>query len=786
MFQNYVKILIRYMKRNKGYSVINIVGLSIGLACCILILLWVQDELSFDRFNENADNIYRVCIEDHFPDGRLNAYGVTPGPLGEALKTEYPEVLDYVRVRVSRNTMVRAEERVFNEKEFAFADPSIFEVFTFPFLKGASNNGISGLSSIVITQSASEKYFGKENPVGKVLNIDDRFDFTVAGIIEDVPPNSHFSFDFVVPYRILERYGARINDWGSIGTYTYVLLQEDFPYKEFELKIRDYLKKKNPESITELRMQPVTDIHLRSKSIMGMGAEGDIRYIYIFLAVAAFVLLIACINFMSLTTARAGKRAQEIGMRKVMGARRINLIFQFFSESFFFSFSSLLLAVVLVRFLLPAFNSLAGKQVSLNFANNLGIVLLMFALVFFTGVISGIYPSLFLSSLQPVNILKASISRGKGGAIFRKVLVVIQFSLSIIFIIGTLLVARQLQFMRNRDLGFDKENLLSISLPEGLIEKYESVKNELQAVPGVVAVTAASDLPTRVRISTHGAVWEGKNPDEMVELKILYTDYDYLKTLGMNLVEGRYFSEEYPTDSQEAFVLNQSAVKAMGLELPVGKMFELGQKGTIVGIVQDFHFTSLHQAIQPLVMRISPESFTHLILRIRSEDIPSTIRSLENKWKRVMSGYPLEYGFIDENIDNLYRVEKRVGTIFGIFTLLSVFISCLGLLGLVSFMAELRTREIAVRKVLGASVPGIVILFSKEFNKLVLFAAVFAWPIAYVVMNKWLSNFAYRVTIDTSPFIISAAMAWIISQVTVSYQTIRAARSNPAEALKYE
>lgn len=774
------------MQRNKSYAAINISGLAIGLTCCILILLWVQDELSFDRFHENADNIYRVCIEDHFPDGRLNAYGVTPGPLGEALKTEYPEVLDYVRIRISRNAMVKAGESTFNEKNFAFADPSIFKVFTFSFLKGAPNNSLSDPSSIVMTRTACKKYFGEEDPMGKILHVDSRFDFTVTGIIEDVPANAHFTFDFVVPYRLLERYGARIDDWGSVGTYTYLLLQKDFPSQEFESKIREYLKKKNPESITELRLQPLIDIHLHSKSIMGMGADGDIRYIYIFLAVAVFVLLIACINFMSLTTARSGKRAREVGMRKVTGARRIDLILQFFSESFFFSFAALLLALVLVKFLLPTFNVLAGKQIALDFVNHSGMILWMAALALFTGMISGIYPSLFLSSLQPVDILRASISRGKRGSIFRKVLVVTQFSLSILFIIGTLLVARQLHYMRSQNLGFEKENLLYVAMPGSLTQTYESVKHELSEVPGVIAVTAASDLPTRVRISTHGAVWEGKDPEEMVELKILYTDYDYLKTLRLTVAEGRFFSKEFATDNQEAFILNQSALKAMGLISPLGKTFELGRKGTFVGIVQDFHFTSLHRAIQPLVMMISPDNLTHFILRIQSENIPSTIALLKDKWTRLTSGYPFEYGFVDESIDNLYRVEKRVGTIFGCFTLLSIFISCLGLFGLSSFMAELRTREIAVRKVLGAPVPGIVYLLSKEFTKWVLFAAVIAWPIAYVVMEKWLENFAYRITIGGGPFILSAVMALVISLLTVGYQTIRAATANPIEALKYE
>ncbi len=517
-----------------------------------------------------------------------------------------------------------------------------------------------------------------------------------------------------------------------------------------------------------------------------MGGDGDIRYIYIFLAVAVFILLIACINFMNLTTARSGKRAREVGMRKVAGARRTDLILQFFSESFFFSIAALLLAIGLVKLLLPSFNVLAGKQITMDFVNHSRMILWLAALAVFTGMISGIYPSLVLSSLQPVDILKTSISRGKKGSTFRKVLVVIQFSLSIIFIIGTLLVARQLHHMRSQNLGFDKENLLYVVMPESLAQTYESAKHELSEVPGVTAVTAASDLPTRIRISTHGAVWEGKDPEEMVELKILYTDYDYLKTLGLTIAEGRFLSKEFATDDQEAFILNQSAAKAMGLASPLGKTFEFGRKGTIVGIVQDFHFASLHQAIQPLVMMISPENLTHFILRIKSENIPATIGLLKDKWSRLTSGYPFEYGFVDESIDFLYQVERRVGTIFGCFTSLSIFISCLGLFGLASFITELRTREIAVRRVLGASVPSVIYLLSKEFTKWILFSGIIAWPIAYVVMEKWLGNFAYRITIGAGPFILSAVMVLIISQLTVGYQAIRAATADPVKALKYE
>jgi putative ABC transport system permease protein len=786
MLKNYFKILIRNMYRNKGYTVISITGLAAGLVCCILILLWVQDELNFDRFHVKSDDIYRVYIEDHFPDGRINAYGVTPGPLGDALKAEYPEVIDYVRIRVSKNTTVKVGDRTFNEKNFAFADPSIFEVFTFPFVKGNPLNSLADPSSIVMTRTACEKYFGDENPMGQVIHVDDRFDFTINGIIEDVPSNSHFTFDFVVSYELLKKYGAKIDEWGSIGTYTYILLQKDIPYQDFASKIRDYLKTKSSKSITEPHLQPLVDIHLRSKSIMGMGAEGDIRYIYIFSAVAAFVLLIACINFMSLTTARSAKRAREVGMRKVAGAKRMDLILQFFSESFFFSLVALLLAMILLQFLLPAFNALAGKQIALNVNDFSGKILWTVAIALITGMISGIYPAMFLSSLQPVDVLKAPLTRGKRGSTFRRVLVVTQFSLSIILIVGTLQVARQLDYIRNQNLGFDKDNLLYVAIPGNLAQGYESIKHELSELPGVEDVTAASDLPTRVRISSHGAFWEGKDPEEMVELKILYVDYDYAKTLGLTVAEGRFFSEDFASDKQEAFVLNQAAVKAMALRSSIGKAFEMNRKGTIVGIVQDFHFSSLHQAIQPLVMMASQNNLTHFILRIRSDNIPSTIGLLKNTWTRITSGYPFEYGFVDERIDSLYGVERRVGKIFGCFTMLSILISCLGLFSLASFSAELRTREIAVRKVLGAQIPGIIYLLSKEFAKLVLIAALLAWPVAYVVMEKWLGSFAYRVTNSAGTFILSAALALVISQLTVGYQTVRAASANPVDALKYE
>lgn len=786
MFLNYIKVLIRNWQRNKGYSLINISGLAIGMVCCILVLLWVRDELSFDSFNKNADDIYRVCIEDHFPDGRVNAYGVTPGPLGEALKSEYPEVIDYMRVRVTRSTMVKMAETTFNEKKFAFADPSIFSIFTFPFLKGDGGNAFPNPSSIVITRSASKKYFGDTDPIGKTLHVDNRFDFKVTGVIEDVPANAHFTFDFVVPYELQKQYGARIDDWGSVGTYTYILLQKDFPYGQLETKIRNYLKKKDPESITELSLQPLTLIHLHSKSIMGMGGDGDIRYIYIFSLIAVFVLFIACINFMNLTTARYGKRAQEVGMRKVTGARRKDLILQFFSESVFFSLAALLMALVLVKLLLPAFNILAGKQLTLDFVKDTEMILWLAVIALFTGIISGIYPALFLSSHQPAVILKGAKTQGKSGARLRKTLVVTQFTLSIILIIGTLLVSYQLNYMRNQDLGFAKDHLLYVTLPGNLIKKYESIKNEFLANPDITEVTTASDLPTRVRISTHGANWEGKNPDEMVEIKILYTDYDYLKTLKIKTVDGRFFSKDFSTDAKKAFILNESAIRAMGIESPVGKEFEFNRKGTIVGVIKDFHFTSFHHTIQPLMMMISPGKFTHFIIRIKSIHIPETIDFLKDKWAKAAGGFPFEYGFIDESIDNLYRAEQRIGTIFRYFTFLSIFISCLGLFGLASFTAEQRTREIAVRKVFGAKVQGIIYLLSKEFVKWVILANIIACPIAYVIMNQWLQNFAYRINIGAGPFILSGLMALIISLFTVSYQTLRAATANPVEALKYE
>jgi putative ABC transport system permease protein len=787
MFKNYFKMTLRNFKKNKGYSFINISGLAIGMACCILILLWVQDELSYDRFHKNSSDLYRVLIEDRFPDGRTNRYGVAPTPLGPAFKAEFPEVVNATRYRRLGRMAVKFGENYFNENYFVFVDPSFFQVFTFPFLEGDPGAALSKPGNIVITESMAKKYFGDLNPLGKTLNINNQFDFTVTGVTKDVPPNSHFTYDFLVPYENIKLYGRDVNDWTDVGTYTFLQMQKNVNPDEFTAKIRQYIKKRTPESITELLVQPITDIHLHSQNIFGMGGDGDIKYVYIFSLIALFVLLIACINFMNLTTARSGKRSREVGMRKVTGATKKDLIFQFFGESLWLSFTALLLAVVLVILLLPTFSTLSGKQFSANLLTQTGILLWMVVIALFTGVIAGIYPALYLSSFQPVEVLKggALSSAGKGKSILRKILVVTQFTISIILITGTLVVYHQLNFMRNQSLGYDKDHLFYINMPGNLAQKYDAIRNELLTSANIADVTSASDLPHQVRISTHGADWEGKNPTEQVEMKLLYVGYDFPNTLQLQMAQGRFFSKEFSTD-KNAYILNETAIKAMGMESPLGKWFQFNEKGPIVGIVKDFHFASLHQTILPLIMVLAPEQATHFIIRIKSRNVPDTIDFIKEKWAKLAPGFPLEFGFVDELIDNLYRGEQRIGEIFRYFTILSILISCLGLFGLASFMAEQRSKEIGIRKVMGATIKGIVYLLSKEFVKWVIIANIIAWPITYIFMKQWLQNFAYRIPLGIGSFLFAGILAVLIALVTVGYQTVKAASANPIKSLKYE
>jgi predicted permease len=785
MIKNYIKIALRNFKRHKGYSLINIAGLAMGMACCILILLWVQDELNFDRFHENADNIYRVIQDINFAD-HSTTWAITQGPLGPSLKEDFPEIVNFTRI-TGRRFRLNYEDHSYDEV-VGMADGSIFEMFTFPLIEGDPRTALSDPHSIVLTENMAKKYFGDEHPIGKVLKADDRHDFLVTGVIEEFPLNSHFRYDFLVPFIFGRELKYTVDNWRNSQFRTYVQLQEGIPYRDVIQKISGYLyEKPTIEKDARLNLQPLARIHLYSNYEFD-SAHGDITYVTIFSLIAFFILMIGCINFMNLTTARSASRAREVGMRKVAGAYRRDLVRQFFGESIFLSFIALFFAVGLVALLLPVFNNLAAKELSLGSSANFSAFLALMGIALLTGIIAGSYPALFLSAFQPSHVLKGTLHSGSKGAAFRKVLVVLQFSMTILLIVCTTVVYDQMNFMRNRKLGYDKEYLVYAVLRGDMRKQFDVVKEELLRNPNILEVTSSATIPTYgYNFSNSLWRWEGQNPDEEILMRASFIDYNYFKTLGMEIIEGRPYSKEYTTDPEEALIVNEEAVKVMGMESPIGKRLEIGDnQAKIIGVVNNYHFRSLRQEIEPLILILNPQQCWALFARLRSEDIPQTIGHMEKVWGRFAPGFPFNYRFMDEAIDNLYRSEKQIGTIFRYFAMLAIFISCLGLFGLASFMAEQRTKEIGIRKVLGATVSHILLLLSKEFAKWVLIANIIAWPVAYYAMNRWLQGYAYRINIALWSFVLAAALALAIAIITVSYQAVRAATAHPADALRYE
>lgn len=794
MFKNYLKIALRNIKRYKGYSFINIAGLAVGMACCILILLWVRDELSFDRFHHNIDNIYRVIRQEQ-DTAEAGKDALTPPPLADALKEKFPGITHATRFGSWGRWLVTSGEKNFYETRYKCADPDFFEMFNFPFIKGNPKNALINTYSVVLTEKMAEKYFGSEDPIGKTLNINKKFDVIVTGVIKNVPGNSTLIFDFIFPFRILvgkDLLGEKTGEnWGFNSFNTFVMLNQSSTARELAPKIAGIFKEHNEEDTDLALLQPFKDIHLYSNIQFDLDSVGDIKYVTIFSLLALFVLIIACINFMNLTTAKSAKRAKEVGLRKVIGAKRPQLIWQFFGESMLMSCFAFLLALVLVELILPLFNNLSGKNLSLTPSGNITIYLGLVVITLITGILAGSYPALLLSAFQPVKTLKGASdvkTTGKNRTpLFRKILVVTQFTLSIGLIIGTTVIYTQLGFMRDKDLGINKEHIVYIPMAESVIEKYESIKKEFLRNPDVVNVSASLALPTDIGNSPGSPEWEGKDPNNNMQIKADFVDYDYIETFQIKMAQGRSFSKEFPTDKDEAYIVNEEAVRRMGLESPVGKQFSFwNRKGKIIGVMKDFHFRPMYYQIQPIVFKIFPDWFRVIYIRIKPGDIPATLESLKKTWYRANPGYPFEYRFLDEQFHQLYLTEERMGTLTKYFTVLGILIACLGLFGLASFMAEQRTKEIGIRKALGASVANIILLLSKEFTKLVLVATIIAWPTAYFTMNHWLQNFAYRVGIGWWVFVLSAGLTIIIAFLTVSYQSIKTATANPVEALKYE
>ncbi|MGD9346444.1 MAG: ABC transporter permease, partial [Candidatus Aminicenantes bacterium] len=764
MLKNYIKTAFRNLKRYKGYSFINLMGLAIGIACCILIMIYMQDEFSYDRYPQHFERIYRITYHAQTPDrGEINT-ARTPPPWAPSLAQDYPEIESYCRLKTPLVSWLVSREEVdkrFHEKGFYFADETVFDFFNFSLKKGDPQTALKDPRTLVLTERAAQKYFGSEDPMGKTLRLDNTYDFLVTGVMKDVPKNSHFSFDILASFSTLSAipiYGGDVyTTWrNGIGPnlYTYVRLREGAAPSMIEAKMPEFLQKYLGDLIRRVnikvapKLQPLTSIHLHSNLDAEIRANSDIRYIYIFSAIAIFILLIACINFMNLATARSSIRAQEVGMRKVIGAEKRQLVFQFFGETVFLAFLALFLSLILVYIFLPVFNSLSGKTLVFTFGDP-RILFGVVGITLFVGLVSGSYPALYLSSFQPVAIFRGSLRAGRANKILRKTLVVFQFTLSIVFIIGTGIIYDQLQFLRDKNLGFDKEQIVVLPMGDPRARQvYQTFKDKALQKPSVMAVSGTNSVPGGL-IGVVLFLPEDAQAGEEVTMEQFAVDHDFIDAMGLKIIEGRDFSVEYSTDTMEAFILNEAAVKHMGWEgEAIDKRINIGnfKRGRVVGVVNDFHAKSLHQKIEPLLIHIAPnpDAYIQLIVRIAPYDYDRTLKALENIWKEVYPKDPFAYSFLDDDFDNLYRSERQRGKVFLAFSVLAIFIACLGLFGLASFTSEQKTKEIGIRKVLGATVGSIVGLLSVEFIKLVLLANLIAWPVSYYIMDNWLSNFAYR------------------------------------------
>ena len=801
MLRSYLKTTLRNFKKHKGYSLINIMGLAVGMACCILILLFVFDELSYDQFHKDHDRIYRVTRQWFNEDGAVSLHlGFVAPPIGPLLKNDFPEIVHSVRIIGAGGLLVGRNANFFEEPRFFFAEEDFFNVFTYEMIAGDPSTALQNPMTVVITQETAHKYFGSENPLGQPLTVKAdpiKVDMTVSGVIKTMPHNSHFHADIIGSFKTYEAVvgDEEMRSWGSNNYGTYLLLEENYDISQLKSQLDPFIDRhmsQGRSKETKLHLQPLTDIHLHSHLDSEIEANSDITYVYIFSIIAFFVLLIACINFMNLATARSSGRAREVGLRKVVGAQRSQLLRQFLGESIVTAVLSLFIAITLVILILPEFNRLVGRNLSINLGSNLLLVFFLFLLAISVGILSGIYPALFLSSFKPVRVLKGNLDLGKKGFSFRTVLVVFQFTISIVLIICVSVVSSQLSYMQTRNLGFEKEHVVVLSSSTAIRKNLDSFKSRLLLNPSILSISAAKRMPSGRLLDSSGAsVLSGETSQPInFRIALLRVDHDYIPTFKMEIAAGRNFSREIRTDSNQAFILNETAVREIGWKTPeeaINQGFSYGgRKGQIIGVVEDFHFESLHQEISPIVMLLSTTDLNQIAIRINSSNIPQTMALLQDIWSEMRPDFPFSYYFIDENFNQLYTSEENLSRIFSYFAFLSIFIGCLGLFGLASYTAERRTKEIAVRKVLGASSGGLVILLSKEFSKWVLLANVIAWPIGYIVMSRWLQGFAYRSGIAIGAFIVAGGLAWAIAFVTVSYQTIKASLVDPVSSLKYE
>ena len=799
MFKNYLTIALRNIVRNKTYSFINISGLAVGMAACLLILLYVEHELSYDRFHEKSSQIYRVVYQSpgHFYMGRDHV-AVTSAPLAPALMNEFPEVIHATRIYkqslFGRGELLSYEDKRFYENRFYWGDANIFNVFSFPLVRGNPETALQEPHSIVISEKMASKYFGDQEPLGRVLTYDNKHDFIITGIMKDVPDNSHLQFDFLASFSFLQEINKYIDNWGNKSYYTYVLLDKNTSRVEFEKKISTLVEKYRGEDFrSENRtpliyyLQSLSSIHLQSHLNFEIEPTANIQQIYLFVVIGFIILIIGCINYMNLSTARSVNRAREVSLRKVAGAQRHQLIWQFIGESLILSLIALFLAAVLVELFLPIFNSFIDKNIQSKYFDNPEYLITLLGLGIVVGLIAGSYPAFFISSFKPATVLKGELKSGSKGTLFRNILVVAQFLTSIIFIISTIIIYKQTEYIKYKNLGFNREQVIVIPFRHASISgNPESIKNELLRNPNIRGVTFSSWLPNNIKTLRGPITWEGKDEDAKIDFYHVEVDHDFIDMFEIELAEGRNFSKEYSTDRQE-YILNETALERIGWETALDKQFGLGgsEVGSVIGVVNDFHFHSLHFEIEPLMITLG-EWQSYISVKTYIHNISETINYLETTWKKYLPEHPIEYFFLDDDFEKMYQSEIRLAKAFRYFTFLAIIIASFGLFCLASFTTEQRTKEIGIRKVAGASVGQIVGLLCKEFIILVLIANVIAWPVAWYAMSRWLENFAYRIDLGLGTFILAGLLALVIALATVSYQAIKAATANPVEALRYE
>jgi putative ABC transport system permease protein len=800
MFKNLFKIAIRNILKDKAYSIINILGLTIGITCSLFLLMYILDELSFDRYHENADTIYRVVSDIKEPDNAF-VWAVAQIPLGEELRDNYPEVKNSVRFFGTPRILYKNGENQFYEEEFYLADSTVFDMFTYEFINGDPATALDNPFSIVLTEKIAKKYFANaQSAINQSLQNQQNEEFKITGVIKDVPLNSHFSFDALISRNTRPDFQG---SWGNFGVFTYIQLPAEYDLSKMYKSLDKVIKEKVDPIFAQFnitikyQLQKITDIHLYSKIQDEAEAGGDISYIYIFGAVALFMLIIACINYMNLATARSANRSKEVGIRKVMGSQRRQLIFQFISESVVMALIAMVVSLILIYALLPFFNDLANKDLPFSYIMQKRVILSLLLVILFVGIAGGSYPAFYLSGFNPVNVLKGKLSIKGGNALFRKVLVIFQFAISIFMLISTLIVYDQLQFMRNKDLGFKKEHVLRITLSGQELRRQSSVLMErLKQAPDVALVGMASSSPGEnigknlIKVENN----DGTLGDRGVDL--FSADFDFVKTLGMEIVEGRDFSRDVISDTTYAVLVNESMVKRMSWENPIGKKFVFDDNDPkttddvvkhVVGVVKDYHQNSLYDAIEPLMIILN-KNLNYIFIRTAERDVKQSLASIEKAWKEVYPNHPFEYKFLDQDFDSQYKADEKRSQIFTAFSGLTIIIACLGLLGLAAFTTEQKTKEIGVRKVVGASVKSLVFLVSKEFFILVGLGTLIAYPFAWYVTKNWLENFAYRIELsgEWMTFIISAALAFLITFGTVGFHVIRAASSNPVNSLRDE